>query len=700
MINQHNSSTIYISEAEGNDLYTGFAPHPVPTEVGCMEGPVRTLARALQLLNGLRIPSRGCPITVALEGDHYLSAPLELTLTPALVAAGYSLCDITFESYGKGRARLIGGRRLTGFVRDTFRDVPCLSVHIPEVKSGAWHFTDLYVNGRRATPARYPREGTLRALAVERDFGPSAWGGHLHDGSRWFVADKRDLAGVDGIENATVSFYHYWVDEHSPVESYDPETGKLVMAYRSRYKNTVVYDIDQASELCYYLENIPTAFGRPNDWYLDVPNGMLYYVPEDPSATPESLEVLAPTLSELVTVIGDPQSPITGIRFRELDFICTRGDYASKSEDPSGVPASVPTPEGYASDPQSAADAFGAVRFAYAENCAIEDCRFTALGLHAIEILGGCERIRIERSHLCHLGGGAIKIFGGADGEDIVNKTSHCSIIGNSIHHVGERYAAACGILICHASYNEIADNEVAYTNYSGISVGWIWGFAKSTCYGNIIRRNHIHHIGMGLLSDMAAIYLLGIQSGTVIESNYIHDVISAHYGGYGIYTDEGSSYITVERNLVINCKTSCFWQHYGAHNAVRNNVFAFAHGGVVSMGTSRTDAHTGAILEGNTLITEGDEAIYHTSAPGPFCNVLCASRNSFWHIDGREPILYIAKTQNGPRPVGLAEWQSIYGMDEGSTCTLPEGIVIDREKRTIALAKGTAYGLPKPFVK
>ncbi|MBO7761378.1 MAG: right-handed parallel beta-helix repeat-containing protein [Clostridia bacterium] len=672
MIDYRSSATIYVSATEGNDLYGGFAPHPVKTPLGCFEGPVRTLARAMKLLAGLRVPGRGCPITVRIEGDHYLSAPLSFSLSPALLAAGYRMCDITLESYGKGRARLVGGRRIEGLAPDVFRGTPCLSVHLPDVENGSWHFTDLYVNGRRATPARYPREGTLHALAVERESGPSAWTS-LHDGSRWFIADKRDLEGIDGIENATVSFYHYWVDEHSPVESYDPETGRITMAYRSRYKNSVQYGQNAASELCYYLENLPAGFGRPGDFYLDVPHGMLYYIPEDPTADPRGLEVLAPTLTQLLTVTGTPDAPATGIRLRHLDFICSRGDYASNAKDPSDAPVPVPAPEGYAADPQSAADAYGAVRFAYAGGCTVEDCRFTALGLHAVEILDGCEGIRIEGSSFSELGGGGVKIFGHTNGNEDVNKTSHCTIIRNSISHIGLRYAAATGILICHASQNEVSENEISYTVYSGISVGWVWGYTESRTFGNRIRRNHIHHIGIGLLSDMAGIYLLGIQSGTVVEENYVHDVQSAHYGGYGIYTDEGSSYVTVERNLVTSCRSTCFFQHYGAYNTVRDNTFAFGGEAIVSIGTRKEDAHLGVILEGNTMIADGTVPIYHTTAPALLCSVLRASRNRFWHIDGHAPVLHTAATEGGPHPVTLDEWQGIYGMDEGSTCEPPD---------------------------
>ena len=665
MLYYTHSSTIYVSSSEGNDSYTGFAPHPIECEAGTVQGPFKTLDRAKELISGFCVSSGTRPVTVCIEGDHYLEKAFELGLSVPLAEAGYQMRNITFESYGEHKARIIGGRRLTGFVRDTFRGSPCFSLHIPDVETGKWLFTDLYVDGQRACAARYPREGTLRATSVEREDAVGYAG--LHQGSRWFIADKDSLAGVEGIENAIISYYNYWVDEHSPVESYDPESGKLVMSYRSRFNINAIYDKGYPSEFCYYLENIPTAFGAPNDWYLDVPHGMLYYVPKTPDISPDTIEVFAPLVRQLVNVQGTAAAPISGIRFRGIDFICSRGDYASTSPDPSGRP----TPEdNYASDSQSVSDAYGAIRFEYAKNCALEDCGMTCLGLHAVEILKGCESIRIERSHMSELGGGGVKIMGSADDSDNVNKTSHCSIIKNSIHHIGLRYAAACGVLICHASYNEIADNEISYTIYSGISVGWVWGYTKNSTYANIIRKNHIHHIGMGLLSDMGGIYLLGAQHGTIVEGNYIHDVNSAHYGGHGIYTDEGSSYITIEGNTVINCKSSCFLQHYGACNTVRNNVFAFGHDGVISLGTKgRLFGDPGVVFEGNSVIADGNEPIYNLASLGGAIQTLRASRNRFWHIDGHAPALLKVTANECEKALDLSAWQEATGLDEESVC-------------------------------
>jgi hypothetical protein len=62
------------------------------------------------------------------------------------------------------------------------------------------------------------------------------------------------------------------------------------------------------------------------------------------------------------------------------------------------------------------------------------------------------------------------------------------------------------------SSRNTAAHNEIRDLFYTAISVGWTWGYAPNLCDDNRIEYNHLHDIGKAMLSDMGAIYTLGLQ--------------------------------------------------------------------------------------------------------------------------------------------------------------------------------------------
>jgi parallel beta-helix repeat protein len=548
-----------------NGVWFGQTPKPFASGKGETGGNLSAVIDAARAAR--RAPGQGARATIFLHGGTYeLPAPLLLTPEDS---------GLTIAPYRKEKPLLSGGRRITGW-KPVSGKIGWWETEIADVREGRWYFRSLFVNGRRAQRARTPNEGFFRIQGDSPQEHPARL--HFRPGDikpQWALAGDVEVVALLA-----------WADFRMFIRAVDETNQIATLSTNPRPSN-------REKNARYFIENAADALDAPGEWYLDRKTGLLSYIAM-PGEDLSKVEVIAPQLQELVVLQGDSAAkhPVEHVTLRGLTFSCT--DWT--------IPA-----EGYA-DTQAAVVVHGNIRAEGATDCAIEDCTFTRLGGYAVELGRGCQRDRVTGCDMFDLGGGGVRVGEPAKRFDEFEENHSQVIADNHIHQAGLVYPPAVGIFILQSGTNLVAHNEIDHLFYSAISVGWNWGYQETPCRENIIEFNHLHDIGMGMLSDMGAVYTLGIQRGTVIRCNLIHDVESFSYGGWGLYTDEGSSSILLENNIVYHCKSAGFHQHYGRENVIRNNIFAFNR--EHQLMRTRNEEHTSFFFTNNIVLFDSGDLL------------------------------------------------------------------------------------------
>ncbi len=582
----------YYVSTLGDDTWSGLLPEPNADRT---DGPFASIEVARNRIRMLLQPSdhhvpnidwepRGIsgPITVQIRGGVYHPADT--------IRFGVDdTAPVTYMAYPGETPIFDGGQRLTGWRVETVHGRPCWVLDLPEVARGEWYFHSLFVNGRRCARPRLPKKDWFW---IEDVPGKSLEAQYHNDGSSQFIAKKGDIQPWKNLTDVEAVVLHFWVDEHMPITSFDEETRLVTCSRRSIIclkDDLQAYNKPRFAK--YYVQNIFEALTDPGEWYLDRPTGRLYYLPME-GETPESTEVFAPRLTEILAVVGEADANrhvqnlrFSGLTFRHTDAVLPPGGWDPRAcSMPEGAPGWPKNVE-YAGAPQAAFNVPGAIRFEAARGCTIEDCRLEHLGWYAVEIGDACSAIRIVGNEMSDIGGGGVKINGADCHEPRHRRTGYNVVTDNHIHHAGRVFHQAIGVFLMHTFGNAISHNHIHDLYYSGISCGWSWGYMESVSRDNRIEKNHIHHLGFGWLSDMGGIYTLGVQPGTIIRGNLIHDVERASYGGWGVYLDQGSAHIVVENNISYNTSTHGFYQNPGRENIIRNNIFAAGRDGLICLG-------------------------------------------------------------------------------------------------------------------
>lgn len=546
------------------------------------------------------------------SGRHELSAPLRFGATHR---------DFTVTAAEPGTAILDGGRRITEWQETTLRGIRAWVADLAEVRAGLWNFRQLFVNDRRAPRARFPKFGTSpdardNLLEMDEIRIPDRTN-KMTGGDVQFRPKSGDIGDWPSLYDAEIVVPHFWLDERMTQPRLNPATGWIESARRSAFVLTAAFGPELAR---YYVDNLFEALTDPGEWYLDRAQGRLWYLPL-PDESLETTEVFAPRLLSLLEIrgsgfnqtkqYGDPcmDEPagrgiiFEGLVFRHADWIQPNPSFA--------VHDKVPPPERpLAACGQSACDAPAALNLGVARDTVFRNCRVEHVGGYALSIGHGCRRIEVTGCTFHDLGAGGIRLNGAERDGPAWRVTGYCSLTDNTIHAGGRVFHAGVGVLAMNTLENVIAHNHIHDLFYSGVSVGWSWGYKDTISRDNLILHNLVHDVGQGLLSDLGAIYILGVQPGTIVAGNHVHSVAKRRYGSIGIYLDEGASHIVVENNTVHDIQGACANVHFGRENIIRRNTFMVAPSHV-GLTIGKSEAHLAATVLQNIFFVPAGAAAF-----------------------------------------------------------------------------------------
>ena len=325
----------------------------------------------------------------------------------------------------------------------------------------------------------------------------------------------------------------------------------------------------------FYLTNARELQDVPGEWYHDMDARKVYYYPREGEKMQEA-EVIVPAVETLVRVEGTVDRPVCHIRFEKITFSYTTWMRPSEK---GHVPlqAGMYLTDGYRIGPKMQRNYLNhpldnqgwlgrpaaAVRVVAARQIDFERCRFEHLGSTGLDyeeaVQGGVVRGCLFRdiagngllvgsfspaAHETHLP------YNPADRREVCTQQQ----INNCYFtEIGNEDWGCLAIAAGYVGDVNIEHNEISEVPYSGISLGWGWTQTVNCMRNNRVHANLIHHYAKHMY-DVAGIYTLGSQPKSYVTENCVHSIYKPGYvhdpnHWFYLYTDEGSSFITVRDN-------------------------------------------------------------------------------------------------------------------------------------------------------
>jgi hypothetical protein len=271
-------------------------------------------------------------------------------------------------------------------------------------------------------------------------------------------------------------------------------------------------------------------------------------------------------------VVPDALDPVSNVAFDDIAFAYTTWNLpetAGYIDNQAGIlwntAGGTPTP----------AKVPAAVTVSRGDGITFSRDSFEHLGATAVGLADGTQHSGVHDSVITDAAGGGVSV-GEVDDyfqDNPALMTTGDTIAGTKISYVGQDYSDTVGVWAGYTRDLTVTHNDIGHTPYSGMSIGWGWGYASpcsmqaaqglSSCAhgtnyagGNHITDNYSHDV-MNTLFDGGPIYTNGGQGGDVVNGTITDSVLAGNYVAIGnhddnmLYQDEGSSYWHTYGNVV-----------------------------------------------------------------------------------------------------------------------------------------------------
>jgi hypothetical protein len=604
---------------EGNDGNPGTA-----------ERPFRTIGRAKNEARKHSASMKGEFRIWIREGTYAQTEAL--TFQPEDSANGG--CRIIYEAFPGESVVISGGILVQGWeaAKNEFgRNLFKASVR------GLPYSRHLYVNG---VAAPRPRSPEIKATAwnVAKDETTVFWNQletvktyqgilPVYEGYR---STNADLPGWRNPSDIEAVFDVGWTHSICPVESIEPdgEEGAIIRLRMPCFRDCQIKAGVQVGVPSYY-ENVFELMETPGEWYYDRSEQAIYYFAHDEDDL-SGMEFTIPLAEQLLDIRGTLEAPVRGISFIGLEFCYTTFLQPWHTGHPE-IQANLLKDS---QDDLNAHSAYvkvpSAVVLHAATDIRFENCRFHRLGSGAVDIEFGSFGNALVGNEFYQIAGSGVQVgdfsFADAHPEDLREIVLDNCIENNYFHHIGTDFKGSVAVIAGYTEGTVIAHNEICEIAYSGISLGWGWGYADpgierlsnfapdyypvfrepTVMKRNRVEYNHIHHV-LRKLHDGGAIYTLSSQPDSAIIGNYVHDngneigvvsvedIVRHTYGFYekydhyaqihgfpgGIYMDEASAWLEISGNIVHNVVVPIYY-----HEAIKGTFGTLSiYGNVTNIG-------------------------------------------------------------------------------------------------------------------